>query len=279
MGPHGVSSSRRPTPALAPAPALAARPDKHALYELCAQAPDHVAALLRAIHADSPTTLAEDFCGTAAVSAAWCRVGGRAFAADIHPTLVKRAGRQRGVTARRADVTKVPPRHPPADVIFVGNFSIGEIHDRPSLIAYLRSCCRRLTPRGTFVCDLYGGTSAMTPSMTHRTLRAPDGSRVRYTWEQRSADPLTSLVENAMHFEVRSGRRVRRIANAFTYHWRLWSIPELRDAMTEAGFRSVDIYPPKPDAMDDSGAFYVSSVEDSSELGDDWVAFIAARKA
>src|SRR5690606_18328742 len=54
-----------------------------------------------------------------------------------------------------------------ADIIYTGNFSIGEIHDRGALIRYLREALRRLDHDdassgggGVFVCDTYGGETA-----------------------------------------------------------------------------------------------------------------------
>ena len=63
------------------------------LYESCVQNPELAVKLLRGIHGASPRILAEDFCGTAALSRAWVRAieNSRAIAADIDPTPLKRA--------------------------------------------------------------------------------------------------------------------------------------------------------------------------------------------
>ena len=34
----------------------------------------------------------------------------------------------------------------------------------------------------------------------------------------------------------------KKYENVFTYDWRLWTIPELRDIMTEVGFNKVIVY-------------------------------------
>lgn len=45
-----------------------------------------------------------------------------------------------------------------------------------------------------------------------------------------------------MHFRVeRDGVIVASIEDAFVYRWRLWSVPELREAMLEAGFASTEV--------------------------------------
>ena len=60
-----------------------------------------------------------------------------------------------------------------------------------------------------------------------------------YVWEQRSFDPIGCLGSNAIHFEFADGSSLR---NAFRYDWRLWSLPELRDLLGEAGFARCEVY-------------------------------------
>jgi hypothetical protein len=127
--------------------------------------------------------------------------------------------------------------------VFVGNFSIGEIHTRDVLVKYLSLSRARLHAGGVFVCDTYGGESAYRVGAVVRKHAMPDGSIVHYTWEQRRADASTGMVENALHFRVeRAGVVVAAMADAFVYRWRLWSIPELRDAMSEAGFAETSVH-------------------------------------
>lgn len=270
-------------------------PTAFALYESCVQNPDLAVKLLRGIHAASPRILAEDFCGTAALSRAWVRAipNSRAFAADIDPAPLERAkaniAKGRNAASRlsvakrvrilRANVlTSVPLAKLRADVLFVGNFSIGEIHDRATLVRYLARSRNRLLPGGVFVCDIYAGESAFREGTTQREHILSDATRVKYTWEQRSADPFTARVENALHFRVFKGTElVQDLRDAFVYHWRLWSIPELRDAMLEAGFDRVDVYAQLPDAEDSDGNVYASPVDDPAELGPSFIVCVAAR--
>lgn len=275
-------------------------PTAFSLYESCVQNPELAVKLLRGIHGASPRILAEDFCGTAALSRAWVRAipHSRAIAADIDPAPLKRAkaefakvrSKSRGrspapaaqaVRILRADVlTSAPLAKTRADVLFVGNFSIGEIHDRATLVRYLARSRKRLLKSGVFVCDIYSGESAFRVGTTQREHILADGTRVKYTWEQRSADPFTARVENALHFRVFKGSElVRDLRDAFVYHWRLWSIPELRDAMLEAGFDHVDVYAQLPDAEDSDGNVYASPVDDPAELGPSFIVCVAARNS
>lgn len=244
--------------------------DRHDLYERCVQSPLHAVQLLRAVHGHDPRVLAEDFCGTAANSREWVkRAGCVAFATDIdQPTLDRaRAHAAASISLVRSDLISGPiPAHHPADVIFVGNFSIGEVHSRADLVRYLTRARMRLQPRGIFVCDTYGGETAFRIGAITRKHAAPDGAIIHYTWEHRAADPATALVENAIHFRVqRGGDIVLDLPDAFVYRWRLWSIPELRDAMIEAGFASTSVH------------HSLEEVPDSDALPDSYIACVAGR--
>lgn len=255
---------------------------RYDFYERCVQSPPIVVRLLRAIHGGDPAVLAEDFCGTAAVAREWVRqvAGGRAVATDRDPEPLARARGCRGVRLVRGDVLDPGrTRRERADVIFVGNFSIGEIHDRPGLVAYLRRCRARLRPGGAFVCDTYGGESAFTAGSVRRIINMPGGRRIVYTWEQRRADPATARVVNAMHFRVeRDGWVEQTLHDAFVYDWRLWSVPELRDALAEAGFGRSEIYDRLPDAVDGEGRPYVRPIADPRDLDASFIVCVAGRR-
>lgn len=251
------------------------------LYELCVQSTTHVVPFLRAIHAGDPTILAEDFCGTAAMSREWVKQvrGGRAIAVDHDPKPLARARGHKSVRVIRGDVfTATNPKQHAADIVFVGNFSIGEIHDRRRLVEYLRHCRARLRPGGIFVCDTYGGESAFTIGAVNRLHPGPGDRRTRYTWEQRSADPTTGRVVNAMHFRVDRGGSIElELHDAFVYDWRLWSVPELRDALAEAGFPGTAVYARMPDAVDTDGRAYVEPITDPRDLGPSFIVCVVGR--
>lgn len=273
------------TPARSRSPFLRTAIDKYALYTLCAQNPSRDAGLLRAIYADHAgynrvdLILGEDFCAAAALSSAWCGLlpEGRAVGVDHDPEPLKRAHRHPRLKLIRADVTKVRDN---ADVIAALNFSIGELHQRAALVNYLRHVRSRLAPRGCFVCDIYGGSDAFLTGTVRQRFALP-GERVKrvdYAWEQRLADPLSGRVTCAMHFGLRTPRGLRRMNDAFVYDWRLWSVPELRDAMYEAGLTNVQVYPRTPDAVDDAGDLYAAPIMDAHEVGDSFNVFVVGRR-
>jgi hypothetical protein len=239
----------------------AARDEHLFLYELCVQRPAAVVELIRAAHARTAPPghppahiLHEDFSGSGAVSRVWVATDplAHAVATDLDPGAIAfgsaRAAESDLDPARLVWRTKdVRAPHEPAaaapDAIFVGNFSIGELHTRTDLLAYLRSVRDRLCCRGVFICDTYGGAAAFRTGLVHRTHPGREPSeRILYTWEQRSVDAFTARVLNALHFRIEvEGEIIAQHFDAFVYHWRLWSVPELRDALHEAGFSRTEV--------------------------------------
>jgi hypothetical protein len=261
-------------------------------YELCVQSPRHIVTFLRAVHANEPRLLREDFCGSAAVSRRWLEEarkrgeGAKAIALDLESGPLARAtdqateaGITEGLELRHADAVAAADTDG-ADVVFVGNFSIGYIHERQPLVEYLKRSRERLA-RGNggfggsvFVCDTYGGAAAFKLGGFERKHPGRRGEVIRYSWLHEMADPLTGLVENSISFRVEvSGEVVQEWPRAFVYRWRLWSIAELREAMKEAGFRETEVYKDVNLAPGQEAR----RVEDASGLGEDWIVLVVGR--
>lgn len=279
------------------------------LYERCVQSPDELVGMLHAIHgggggggggkggAREPLKLAEDFCGSGATSVAWIKAGlemqlkRQAVACDLDAAAIVRlkrtakaagAGVAGAIKAVQRDVVLGRPgmdrATAAADVVFVGNFSIGYIHQRPLLVKYLKRCRTRLNKGGVVVVDTYGGATSYTPGALKRKFKLADGRTIHYTWQQLAANPLTAMVENRLHFRVEyKGEIVQDVPDAFIYHWRLWSVPELREAMAEAGLRRIEVYDQVPDAQDGDGLMLMQPV-DGTEMDESFAVLVAGRK-
>src|SRR5690606_23679903 len=128
-------------------------------------------------------------------------------------------------------------------VVHAGNFSLGELHARAELLGWARTARARLAPGGIVAADTYGGESAWRRGVLERRRFERDGLEIRWLWEQRSANPLSAEVVNALSFRVlRAGDVVLDLPDAFVYRWRLWSAPELVDVLGEAGFRRAEVH-------------------------------------
>jgi SAM-dependent methyltransferase len=254
-------------------------PTRFDLYERCVQSPATQARFLDALHGLGTRTLCEDFCGPASIARAFALLAGERAGAgvDRDPQALAHArlrAREQGIAdsalaLHREDVLETSV---PADIIAALNFAVCELHERSALVRYLRRVRERLNPGGVFVADLYAGAEAFEPGETLQIIEDVSGA-TEYTWEQRAADPLTGRV-NAMHFRLPDGTEMH---DAFEYDWRLWGIPELRDALADAGFPSTEVHLRYGDALDDDGRLLVRPAEAWEETDETFVAYVVAR--
>jgi hypothetical protein len=190
-----------------------------------------------------PLSLREDFCGTAAICAEWVRRAPErtAVGLDLHqPTLdygVRRHIEPLGNAAERVSLLRrnvLDGTEGTFDVIAAFNFSYSVFKERAEMLRYFRQARRNLNARGAFFIDLYGGPDAQVPVIEKTRI---DG--FTYVWEQRPIDAVTGWGKRYIHFRFPDGSEIKR---AFTYDWRLWNLPELRDLMLDAGFARCDTY-------------------------------------
>lgn len=221
--------------------------DRHELYQLSVQAPDHEVELLGRIFkrhtGRRAVSLREDFCGTALLCATWVQSKSDRVATGLDidgPTLAW--GREHNVAPLGPDAARVTlleqnvlvPPSTKFDLVCAFNYSFQTFKTRELLGRYFRAVHRSLVPEGLFVLDLLGGWESQQVLTEKREL---DG--FTYVWEQASFDPISSHMVAHIHFHFRDGSKLER---AFTYDWRLWTIAELRELLREAGFVDVDVY-------------------------------------
>ena len=248
---------RSPGPRRPPLP-LAATLDRHLLYEASVQSVDSDLAFFDRLHRQRGRgplrSLKEDFCGTAVLACAFVRRHreNRAWGVDLDgPTLdwCRRENfpRMRDAVGRLTlledDVRRV--RRPRVALVTALNFSYSVFKTRDLLAGYFRSAHKSLEPGGIFVIDAFGGTEAMDSLEEPRRIPAStafNGTRVpafTYVWHQERFNTLDHHILCSIHFRFRDGSSRRR---AFTYDWRLWTLPELKELMLEAGFASVEFF-------------------------------------
>jgi len=233
--------------------------DRHVLYEASVQGVyydlDFFERVYRHLRGRTFRLLREDFCGTASLAAAWAlrRPANLAWGVDLDPAVLAWAKRHRlarlrpevarRVVLQRADVRDVT--RPRVDVVAALNFSYWVFKQRDELLDYFRTVRRSLRPRGLFFTAVFGGTESMGTLIEKRRIaasRAVDGSHVPafgYQWEHARFNPVDHHLLCHIHFRLWDGTWMRK---AFSYDWRLWTPPELREVMAEAGFRSSTVY-------------------------------------
>jgi hypothetical protein len=225
--------------------------DKHVLYEAAVQEPDAEFDFLDKVFRDRrgrlPVSIREDFGGTAYNSCVWVkrRPGNTAVAVDLHrPTLLTASKRHTGtLTAEQRSRLQLVPanvlspallRRPKVDAVLALNFSYWIFHQRATLVEYFAKARAALAPGGTLILDFFGGTDVHRECQDRRRC-----SGFTYIWDQARYDPMTGRYTCHIHFEFRDGTALRK---AFTYHWRLWTLPELQDVLRDAGFTDIGLY-------------------------------------
>ena len=221
------------------------------------------------------TAMREDFCGTGQIACEWVKKSPehRAVGLDLDVITLEYADRvNRGalteaqrerVSFLRQDVLK--PTREKFDVIGAHNFSFYVFHDRKTLLRYAKSAYASLKQKGTFFLEMAGGPEFITPVSVTEKVDVPGVGKAKYTWEQHPGDPVTKLSDYSIHFRLPGGKI---LADAFTYHWRLWEIREVREILIEAGFRDTAVLWPTDETMTE----YVQV-----ENGDDcevWLAYV-----
>lgn len=125
---------------------------------------------------------------------------------------------------------------PARDIVCAFNYSCCCLHTRQELVSYFKHALSALNKKGgIFVMDLYGGASAEHELRIQRKF-----PNFTYVWEQAEFDIIKRKTRISLHFNLHKPQR--KIRHAFSYSWRLWSLPEVKDCMEEAGFQSVHFW-------------------------------------
>jgi SAM-dependent methyltransferase len=253
--------------------------DKYAYYRASAQGPDGLMVILDQFYSEArggakPRTLREDFCGTFDNCCAWVRRGPerRAVGVDLdsEPLVYGCAHyrpRLRLLEQLRIRVIQdnvLTPGLPNADMIVALNLSYFVFKTRVELLAYFRNCMRTLEPGGMLVLDCLGGSAHHKPN---EQSQHKDG--FTYFFEQEGFDPVTHEALFHIHFQ-RDGERKRR--RVFTYDWRIWTVPELRDALLEAGFDAVRTY--WPQTTEEGELLWYLADQADDEQSPNWWSFV-----
>jgi len=261
---------------------MAEQADIHELYEKSVQNVENEIEFLqttfKSLTGRTGYLFREDFCGTASASCQWVRQGKKfqAIGVDIDPSVLD-WGRQHRVSRLSAedqarvslvesDVMTVDT--PKVDLLAAFNFSYFIFDTRDKLRAYFRRAYESLKDDGVFFVDLFGG-----PEAQEETKEKTKYKGFTYIWHQAEFHPVTNFIRCHIHFKFRDGSRIKK---AFTYEWRLWSAPEIREVLEEAGFRKATVYWEGEDEDGEGNGEFTP--EDKGEADLAWIAYIVAEK-
>lgn len=222
--------------------------DRYAYYLRAVQSPEvdcqFISDTYKELRGKRPHDLREDFCGTFAICCEWARRNkhNKAVGIDLdgepleygraHYLTKLRPEQQTRVRTLRDSV--LTAKVTAVDLVIAFNFSFYLFKSRLLLKRYFKRALNGLRHDGLLIVDCFGGMDCQEANEEKSKI-----GNFFYYWEQANYDPVTNGAIFHIHFK-RNGEKKRE--RVFTYDWRLWTIPEIREAMLEAGFCKVHVY-------------------------------------
>ena len=267
---------------------MAETADRHVLYQAAVQCPEAEVEFFDKVFPElrgrKAMTMKEDFCGTAYLAAEWCKSDPNRTAIGVDldkETLewgqkhnIDAEGLSDRITLIEDNVLNVT--EPKTDIVCAFNFSYCLFEERKVLREYFEKARESLNDDGLLILDLFGGTEC--EDVTEEETELED-LNATYIWEHVSFNPINHHMACAIHFEFDDGSRMD---NAFTYEWRLWSIPEILELLEEAGFAKSRVYWERyeeseddDDELEGTGEYYETTEEENQES---WMIYIVAEK-
>ena len=263
-------------------PTMAETADIHELYEASVQNVENEVEFIQTTFQELSGRTAyffrEDFCGTASAACEWVRQGEeyRSIGIDIDAEVLdwgrkNRVGRlspeeQARVQLIQSDVQTVET--PKVDVLAAFNFSYWIFEERAQMVAYMRRCFEALKDDGVLFMDMFGGPESFEETREKTKL---DG--FTYIWHQAEFHPVTNHMQCYIHFKFPDGSKIKK---AFSYSWRMYTAPELRDMLHDAGFRKVTVYWEGEDEDGEGNGEFTPEEKGEADLA--WIAYIVAQK-
>jgi SAM-dependent methyltransferase len=261
---------------------MAERADIHELYEEAVQAVDVEVEFLqdtfRALRGRSPLSFREDFCGTASAACEWVRTRADRHAVGVDNDAAVLDWGRRNRVARLPEKARTRVKllnddvrtvtTDPVDIAAAFNFSYYCFKTRDEMRNYFARVREALNPDGLFFLDAFGGPDAS--DLQKEKTKHDDFT---YVWDQAEFEPVTGRLVCHIHFKFPDGSKIKR---AFTYDWRLWTLPELRELLAEAGFSKVRVYWEGTDKDGEGDGVFTESATGDADLA--WIAYIIAEK-
>ncbi|WP_145172878.1 class I SAM-dependent methyltransferase [Rubripirellula lacrimiformis] len=266
---------------------LAEKADKFDCYQRSVQHPEHEVEFFEQAYRDAnkskPLSLREDFCGTFAICCEWAKSSSRRTAVGVdlcretldwgtkHNLCKLSSSQQKRVRILRQDVRKSD--RPKVDVLAAQNFSFWLFKTRKEVIDYFKVARGNLKDDGIMVMDMMGGGDCYTEENVDKRKIRKGKKGFSYHWEQASFNPVNADASFYIHFKFADGSKLKK---AFEYHWRFWTIPEVREMLAEAGFSKSHVYWENDD--EDSKHYGKWQRGDVAPSHPSWICYIVAQR-
>jgi hypothetical protein len=269
-------------------PTMAERADKFDCYQRSVQTPEHEVEFFEQAYREAfkkkPFALREDFCGTFAVCCEWVASHSKrtAVGVDLCPETLQwgrehnlaklNSTQQKRVRLVEQDVRR--RNRPTVDVLAAQNFSFWIFKTRQEVIEYFKMARSNLKPQGIMVIDMMGGGECYEEELVDKRTIVKGKKGFKYHWEQANFNPVTADASFYISFKFADGSKLKR---AFEYHWRFWTIPEVREMLEEAGFRESHVYWENDEEEDDED-YGMWQRGDDAPSNPSWICYIVALK-
>lgn len=261
---------------------MAEQADRHLLYQESVQNPDFeldfIDRVFKKMRGRKPTSMREDFAGTAISSCHWVkrRRNNTAVAVDIDPEVLDwsrsnnvaalTVAQQQRIELIQDDVLNVTTE--PVDVLQAYNFSYWFFQERATMLDYFRRTRAALVDDGLLFLDVFGGSECY---QTQKEKRKLDG--FKYIWEQAEFNAITNELKCHIHFHFPDKSK---LTNAFSYTWRVWGARELREILADAGYSQSIVYRQKFDPKTDEALDEYIATDDAEDYAC-WLGYIIAK--
>lgn len=257
---------------------------KYILYEASVQCPEwHVRHFPRYylwMTGKKAKSLREDFSGTSRISVEWVKSekNRTAVGLDLDPEPLNYFERfhrpellpSQSERLRLVQKNVLVPTAEKFDLIAACNFSFFIFKERELLLKYFKAARRSLKQKGALFLEMAGGEGMLEGCVEERMVRVPKIGRVKYTWEQMDYDAISGVNDYAIHFELPNRKQMK---NAFTYHWRLWGIREIREILMDAGFTKTHVFWETTDGRGKGTGEYAPM--EKGDTAHAWIAYVA----
>ena len=218
----------------------------------------------------------EDFCGTFYLAYHWIKdhPKNKAIAIDADKEPIEYGNRHHFSLLNNSQQSRLKILNknvleknlPEAEIITVSNFSYFALKERALMLKYFKNVHKALPKKGLFIIDVLGGPDC--EELSEEEVQHKDFS---YYWDQERFDPISRTGRFYIHFKRRGEKKRKK---EFCYDWRLWSLPELKDILTEAGFSKIHVYWEGSNKKGEGNGIFKQAKQ--GEICDTWIAYLVS---
>jgi hypothetical protein len=266
---------------------MAANADKFLCYQKSVQSPENEVEFFEQAFKEAyrrkPRSLREDFCGTFAVCCKWVKSGKKrtAVGVDLCPDTLKwgtanNLAKLKQSQADRVEILEQDVRvinKPRVDILAAQNFSFWIFKKREEVVDYFKAAYANMNDEAVMVMDMMGGPECYNEDLTDKRKIVKGKKGFSYHWQQARFNPINADCSFYIHFQFADGSKMKK---AFEYHWRFWTIPEVREMLAEAGFSKSLVYWEVLDEDGEDTDEWAISESASSDLS--WICYVVGVK-